>query len=143
MSRNEGLEESKLFVTSINLHEKANRVKRTLVREGMSACDTNEIGSTLQSKVTGVFKRPTDMLPIINKRCEFRQIYASLHSIPPTSHDQLTCGAMPKLEGTLSKTDGSQFRQIYPSLSLREIHSQKQQEHIHRMPTYQYARSSD
>ena len=50
MSRNEGEEEEILFVWMVLLHLKACLLSRaTLVREGISVCDIEATGRTLQS----------------------------------------------------------------------------------------------
>lgn len=67
ISRHERFKEQKRFVVTSSLHEKAGWAKRTAVRDGMSACDSHEIGTTLQSNATGVFKGPAENPPIINE----------------------------------------------------------------------------
>ena len=55
MSRNEREEEEELLVLMVFFSEKALSLFRvTVVREGMSACDTKVIGSTLQSDDTRI-----------------------------------------------------------------------------------------
>ena len=87
MSRDEGEEEEGLFVWMVFLRLKAHLLVRvTVVREGMSVCEDEVIGNTLQSDVT----RIAECITAINSSecCEFRQVYSSLHFIIITSHYQ-------------------------------------------------------
>ena len=69
--------------------------------------------------------------------CEFRQVYSSILSMITTSHDQFICFIRIKLECTLTKLNGSQFRQVYSSFSLQSNHSQIRHENSRRMPHHQ------
>ena len=90
MSRNEREEEEELFVWAVILFEKAYLLSRaTVVREGMSICDTIVIGSTLQSDVTRIAECTTVII-ISSECCEFRQVYSSFLFIITTSHYQFT-----------------------------------------------------
>ena len=92
MSKNEGEEEEELLVWMF-LCLKAYLLKRvTVVREGMSACEDRVIGNTLQSDRTRIIERITIVTGTVfsSERCEFGQVYSSLHFIISTSHDQFT-----------------------------------------------------
>ena len=75
--------------------------------------------------------------PISSECCEFGQIYSLLHFIIITSHDQFSRFIIPETECIITKSNGNQFRQVYPSFSLQVIHSQILQENNHGMPLYQ------
>ena len=90
MSRNEREEEEGLFVLTVFLSLKAHSLFRvTVVREGMSVCEDRVIGNTLQSDGTRIAECTT-VIPFSSEGCEFRQVYASVHFIIITSHDQFS-----------------------------------------------------
>ena len=54
-----------------------------------------------------------------NQKCfQLRQVYSSFHLCKSTSHDQFTCCIMLETENTTTKSNQSQCRQVYSSLSL-------------------------
>ena len=59
------------------------------MREGISVCEDRVIVSTLQSDGTSVAESTT-ALPFSSERCEFGQVYSSVHLIITTSHYQFT-----------------------------------------------------
>ncbi len=94
------------------------------------------IENTLQSDVTRILECIT-VTPFSSECCEFRQVYSSLHSIITTLHDQFIRFIILETECIFTKSNGSQFRQVYSLLSLQSIHSQTQQENINRMHDHQ------
>ena len=112
MSRNEGEEEEGLFVWTVFFFEKAHPMVRvTVVREGMPVCEERVIGSTLQSDDMRIVECSTVFT--CSECSEYRQVYSSLHFIIITSHDQFTPFIIIlELECTITKSNGSQFRQI-------------------------------
>ena len=137
MSRNEGEEEEILFVWIVLLHLKACLLSRaTLVREVISVCDTEVTGRTLQSD--GARKEEWfTLLSFISECCEFRQVYSSVLSIITTSHDQFSWFIMLEMECIFTKSNGSQFGQIYSSFSFQAIHSQIPHENNYWMHRHQ------
>lgn len=116
MSRNEGEEGEGLFVWTVFLRLNAwGRV--TVVREGMPVCEDRVIGNTLQSDGTRKAECTT-VFPFSSEFSEFRQVYSSLHFIITTSHDQFSWIVILEHECIFTKSNGSQFRQIYSSFSL-------------------------
>ena len=114
MSRNEGEKEEELLVRTVFLHWKELYLSRvTVVREGMSVCEHRVIGSTLKSDRTRIVECVT-VFSFSSEFSEFGQVYSSARSIITTSHYQLTRFIF-KLESksTISKSNGSQFRQVY------------------------------
>ncbi len=89
------------------------------------------IGSTLQSDDLNIVECTT-VIPFSSEWSEFRQVYSSVHFIITASHDQFTCFTT-ETECIITKLNGSQFRQIYPSFSLQAIHSQILHENSNRM----------
>ena len=90
MSRNEGEEGETLFVWTAFLHWNAYSLSReTVVREGISVCEDEVIGNTLQSDDTRKVECPT-VTPFSCEGSEFRQVYSSLHFIITTSHYQFS-----------------------------------------------------
>ena len=59
------------------------------MREGMSVCEDEVIGNTLQSDDTGIVECTT-VFSFSSECREFRQVYSSVHFIIITSHDQFT-----------------------------------------------------
>ena len=60
MSRNQGEEGEGLLVWTVFLHLNASSLlRKTVVREGMSVCDSRLIGNTLQSDETNVVECTT------------------------------------------------------------------------------------
>ena len=55
----------------------------------MSVGEKRVIGSTLQSDETRIFECTT-VFSFNSERCEFRQVYLSVHFIVTTSHPQYT-----------------------------------------------------
>ena len=103
-----------------------------MVREGMSVCEDRGIRNTFQSDGTGAVECNT-AFSFISECCEFRQVYSSVHFIITTSHDQLTQFIILETECTITKSNGSHFRQILKSFSLQFIHSQTPHENSKRM----------
>ena len=111
ISRNEGEEIQILLIWTVLLHSNA-WGKVTAVREGMSICEDRMIGNTLQSDGTRIAECTT-VIPFSSEGCEFRQVYASVHFIIITSHDQFSW-FIPfiEMECTITNSNGSQFRQV-------------------------------
>ena len=107
-----------------------------MVREGMSVCEDRGIRNTLQSDDTGIVECIT-AFSFISECCEFRQVYSSVHFIITTSHDQLTQFIILETECTITKSNGSHFRQILKSFSLQFIHSQTPHENNNGMYLHQ------
>ena len=102
----------------------------------MSVCEDRMIGSTLQSDGTRTDECTTVFT--CSEWCEFRQVYSSLHFIITTSHYQfIWVITIVETECTITKLNGSQFRQVYSSFSLQSIHSQTLHENNNRMPNHQ------
>ena len=111
--------------------------RETVLREGMSDCEDRVIGNTLQSDGTRMLESIT-VIPFSSERREFRQLYSSFHFIITTSHDQFTrVNNRIEQECMFTKSNGSQFRQVYSSFSLYAIHSQTPHENNHRMHDHQ------
>ena len=109
----------------------------TVVREGMSVCEDRMRGNTLQSDVTRTAECQT-VFSFSSECCEFRQVYSSIHSIIITSHYQFTRFIIVlETECTFTKSNGSQFRQVYSVLPLQAIHSQTPHENNTGIHTYQ------
>ena len=102
----------------------------------MSVCEDRVIENTFQSDDTRIAECVT-VTPFSSECCESRQVYSSVHFIIITSHDQFTRGNIIEPECTVTKSNGSQFRQVYSSFSLQAIHSQIQHENNNGMPLYQ------
>ena len=102
----------------------------------MSVCECRRIRSTLQSDGTRILEYSI-VIRVNSDFCEFRQVYSSVHLIITTSHDQFSWFIIIKSECTITKLNGSQFRQVYSSISLQSIHSQALHENNHGMHLYQ------
>ena len=112
-------------------------LRATVLREGMSVGEDRVIRNTLQSDGTRIEECAT-VVTFSSECCEFRQVYSSLHFIITTSHDQFTRFViLLETECPFTKSNGSQFRQVYSSFSLQTIHFQTQHENNHQMHTYQ------
>ena len=137
MSRNEGEKGEELFVWRVFFSLKVIPLLRvTMVREGMSVCEARVTWNTLQSDDT----RRAECITVISsssERCEFRQVYSSSHFIITTSHYQFSWRVILEMECIFTKSNGSQFRQVYSSISFQFIHSQTPHENTHRMHSYQ------
>ena len=78
------------------------------------------------------------VFPFSSGRCDSRQVYSSSQSISLTSHDQFTRFILiPETEYTVTKSNGSQFRQIYSSFSFPLIHFQTPHENKQQMHSFQ------
>ena len=112
ISRNEKEEEEVLFVWMVFLCLNARSLSRTTaVREGMSISEVRGRGNTFQSDDT----RITEWSAVFGSSewSEFRQVYSSFHFIIITSHDQFSwIFIVLETECTITKSNGSQFRQI-------------------------------
>ena len=82
-----------------------------MVRDGMSVCEDGMIGSTLQSDGTRIEECAT-VIPFSSEGCEFRQVYSSVQLIIITSQDQFTRFITVEPKCTVTKLNGSQFRQV-------------------------------
>ena len=102
----------------------------------MSVCEDRVIGNTLQSDDTRILECP-NIISFSSECCEFRQVYSSAHFITATSHDQFSWIIILEFKCTITKSNGSQFRQIYSSFSFCWIHSQTLHENNHGMYGHQ------
>ena len=106
------------------------------MREGMSVCHRKRTENTLQRDGTRIAERVTTTNS--GEGCEFGQVYSSLHLIILTSHDQFTrLIILLELECIDTKSNGSQFRQVYSSFHFQTIHPQTPHENTSGMQNYQ------
>ena len=113
-----------LLVWTVFLHLKAFHWSVTVVREGMSVDEDRVIRNTFQSDGTRITECFT-VYPFCSECSEFRQLYSSVHLIITTLHDQFSWFILLlETECSITKLNGSQFRQVYLSFSLQAIHSQ-------------------
>ena len=129
ISRNEGEEGKELFTRTVSISEKAHSLLRVIVvSKGMSVCEDGMIGNTLQSDVTRILECTT-VIPFSSECCELWQVCSSLLFIITTSHDQFS-GIIIILEPEcmFTKSNRSQFRQVYSLFSFQLIHSQTRHE---------------
>ena len=101
-----------------------------MLREGMPASEKRVIGTAFQSDVMRIAEGNT--VSNGGERCEFRQVYSSLHFITTTSHYQFTRLIILEIECIITKPNGSQFGQIYKSIPFQSIHSQILHENSHK-----------
>ena len=103
----------------------------------MSVGEDRVIGDTLQSDDMGI----VECLTVISFSSEWsksRQVYSSVHSIITTSHYQFSwIIIILETECPITKSNGSQFRQVYSSFSLQAIHFQRLHENSSRMLDHQ------
>ena len=137
MSRNEGEEGEELLVWRVILCLKVMPLWRvTVMREGMSVGEDRVIGSTLQSDGTRIEECITG-IAFNSEWGEFRQVYSLLHFIIITSHYQFSWFITLELESSITKSNGSQFRQVYSSFSFWKSYSQTLHENNRGMHLHQ------
>ena len=108
----------------------------TVLREGMSVCEDRMIGNTLQSDGTRIEECITG-IAFNSEWGEFRQVYSLLHFIIITSHYQFSWFITLELESSITKSNGSQFRQVYSSFSFWKSYSQTLHENNRGMHLHQ------